>query len=380
MVKKYLMTPGPTPVPAAVASAQTVDMVSHRGREFHELYQYLATTLREVVGTSHDIFLLTGSGTAAMEAAVANLMSPGEKALVVRGGHFGNRWADILKEYGVMVRAVDVEWGRAANPKLIAERLAEDTENEIRAVFTTFVDTSTGVVQDIEEMGRMVAETNALLVVDAVSGLGAMDFRMDEWSVDVTLSASQKSFMSPPGVAFLTLDAKAWKLCERAKSPRYYWDLRKYRQWAEKFETPYTPAISTLRATAKALELMMEEGLPNIYARHEKMARATRAAVNALALRLFPLNPANVLTVIRPPDEIGADDLRAHIARTYGVSFGGGQGQLKDRIIRIAHMGAVGPFDVITAVSALEAGLADKGYVFEAGVGVGAAEEIIKEA
>jgi aspartate aminotransferase-like enzyme len=380
MVKKYLMTPGPTPVPAAVASAQTVDMVSHRGREFHELYQYVATTLREVVGTSHDIFLLTGSGTAAMEAAVANLMSPGEKALVVRGGHFGNRWADILKEYGVMVRAVDVEWGRAANPKLIAERLAEDTENEIRAVFTTFVDTSTGVVQDIEEMGRMVAETNALLVVDAVSGLGAMDFRMDEWSVDVTLSAAQKSFMSPPGVAFLTFGAKAWKLCERAKSPRYYWDLRKYRQWAEKFETPYTPAISTLRALAHALELMMEEGLANIYARHEKMARATRAAVNALALRLFPLNPANVLTVIRPPDEIGADDLRAHIARTYGVSFGGGQGQLKDRVIRIAHMGAVGPFDVITAVSALEAGLADKGYVFEAGVGVGAAEEIIKEA
>jgi aspartate aminotransferase-like enzyme len=380
MVKKYLMTPGPTPVPAAVASAQAADMVSHRGREFHELFQYVATTLREVVGTSHDIYLLTGSGTSAMEAAVANVMSPGEKALVVRGGHFGNRWADILKEYGVMVRAVDVEWGRAANPKLIAERLAEDTENEIRAVFTTFVDTSTGVVQDIEEMGRMVAETNALLVVDAVSGLGAMDFRMDEWSVDVTLSASQKSFMSPPGVAFLTLNAKAWKVCERAKSPRYYWDLRKYRQWAEKFETPYTPAISTLRALAKALELMMEEGLPNIYARHEKMARATRAAVNALALRLFALNPANVLTVIRPPDEIGADDLRAHIARAYGVSFGGGQGQLKDRIIRIAHMGAVGPFDVITAVSALEAGLADKGYVFEAGVGVGAAEKIIKEA
>jgi aspartate aminotransferase-like enzyme len=380
MVKKYLMTPGPTPVPAAVAAAQAADMVSHRGREFHELYQYVATTLREVVGTSHDIYLLTGSGTSAMEAAVANLMSPDEKALVIRGGHFGNRWADILKEYGVMVRAVDVEWGRAANPKLIAERLAEDTENEIRAVFTTFVDTSTGVVQDIEEMGRIVAEKNALLVVDAVSGLGAMDFRMDEWGVDVTLSASQKSFMSPPGVAFLALSAKAWKVCERAKSPRYYWDLRKYRQWAEKFETPYTPAISTLRAMAKALELMMEEGLPNIYARHEKMARATRAAVNALALRLFALNPANVVTVIRPPDEIGADDLRAHIARAYGVSFGGGQGQLKDRIIRIAHMGGVGPFDVITAVSALEAGLADKGYVFEAGVGVGAAEEIIKEA
>jgi aspartate aminotransferase-like enzyme len=379
MVKKYLMTPGPTPVPAAVASAQTVDIVSHRGREFHELYQYVAKTLREVVGTSHEVYLLTGSGTSAMEAAVANLMSPGEKALVIRGGHFGNRWADILKEYGVMVRAIDVEWGRAVNPKLVAERLAEDTENEIRAVFTTFVDTSTGVVQDVEEIGRIVADTNALLVVDAVSGLGAMDYRMDEWNVDVTLSASQKSFMTPPGVAFMSLSGDAWKVCERAKCPRYYWDLRKCRQFGEKHETPFTPAVATLRALAKALELMMEEGFANIFARHEKMARATRAAVNALALRLFAINPADVLTVIRPPDEIGADELRDHIARTYGVVFGGGQGQLKDRVIRIAHMGAVGPFDVITAVSALEAGLADKGYVFEPGVGVGAAEEIIKE-
>lgn len=379
MVKKYLMTPGPTPVPAEVASAQTVDMISHRGRDFHELFQYVTTTLREVVGTSQDVYLLTGSGTSAMEAAVANLMSSGEKALVVRAGHFGNRWADILKEYGVMVRAVDVEWGRAVNPKLVAERLAEDTENEIRAVFTTFVDTSTGVVQDVEEIGRIVADTNALFVVDAVSGLGAMDYRMDEWNVDVTLSASQKSFMTPPGVAFISLSNNAWKVCERAKCPRYYWDLRKIRQFSEKFETPYTPAVATLRALARALELMMEEGLPNIFARHEKMARATRAGVNALALRLFALNPADVLTVLRPPDEIGADELRAHVARTYGVIFAGGQGQLKDRIVRIAHMGGVGPFDVVTAIAALEAGLADKGYVFEPGVGVAAAEEIIKE-
>jgi aspartate aminotransferase-like enzyme len=345
-------------------------MVSHRGREFHELFQYVATTLREFAGTTQEIYLLTGSGTSAMEAAVANVMSPGDKALVVRSGHFGNRWAEILKEYGAMVRTIDVEWGRAVNPKLIAERLAEDTASEMRAVFTTFVDTSTGIVQDVEEMGRIVADTNALLVVDAVSGLGAMDFRMDEWNVDVALSASQKSFMCPPGIAFLALSSKAWKACERAKCPRYYWDLRKYRQWAEKFETPFTPAVSTLRALAKGLELMMEEGPASIFSRHERMARATRAAANALGLRL---------TVIRPPDEIGADELRDHIARNYGVVFAGGQGQLKDRIIRIAHMGGVGPFDVITAISALEMGLADKGVVFELGIGVAAAEEILKE-
>jgi len=379
MVKKYLMTPGPTPVRAEVAAAHTADMISHRGRDFHELFQYVTTTLREFVGTTQEVYLLTGSGTSAMEAAVANVMSPGEKALVVRSGHFGNRWAEILKEYGAMVRTVDVEWGRAVNPKLVAERMAEDAEGETRAVFTTFVDTSTGIVQDIEEMGRIVGETNALLVVDGVSGLGAMDYRMDEWNVDVTLSASQKSFMAPPGVAFLTLSAKAWKVCERAKCPRYYWDLRKLRQWAERYETPFTPAISTLRALGKSLELMMEEGPAAIFARHERAARATRAAANALGLRLFALNPANVLTVIRPPDEVGADDLRDHIARNYGVIFGGGQGQLKDRIIRVAHMGGVGAFDVITAVSALEMGLADKGIVFELGCGVAAAEEILKE-
>jgi aspartate aminotransferase-like enzyme len=379
MLKKYLMTPGPTPVPAAVAAAQTAEMVSHRGREFHELYQFVATTLREVCGTAHEVYLLTGSGTAAMEAAVANVMSPGEKVLVVRSGHFGNRWAEILKEYGAMVRTIDVEWGRAVNPKLIAERLAEDTENEIRAVFATFVDTSTGVVNDVEEIGRMVNETNALFVVDAVSGLGAMDYRMDEWHVDVTLSASQKSFLAPPGVAFLALSPKAWKVCERAKCPRYYWDLRKYRQWAERFETPYTPAVATIRAFATALELLEEEGWPNVFARHERLARAARAGVTALGLRLFAINPANVLTVVRPPDEIGADELRDHIARNYGVRLAGGQGQLKDRVIRIAHMGFVGPFDIVHAVAALEMGLVDKGVVLELGTGVAAAEEILKE-
>ncbi len=379
MIKRYLFTPGPTPVPAPAAAAQMSDMISHRGRDFHELYQYVATNLRAFFGTGQDVYLLTGSGTAAMEAAVANVISPGDKVLVVRSGYFGNRWAEILKEYGAKVWAVDVEWGRAVNPKLIAERLAKDVANEIRAVFTTFVDTSTGVVNDVEAIGRVVADNNALLVVDAVSGLGAMDFRMDEWQVDVTVSATQKGFMTPPGLSFLSLSKKAWKVCERAKCPRYYFDLRKFRQFGEHFETPFTPSVSTLRALRASLEAMVEEGPQNVFARHERLARAMRAAMNALTLRVFPLNPANVLTVIKPPDEVGADELRDHIAHTYGAVFAGGQGQLKDRVVRIAHMGAVGPFDVITAVAALELGLADKGYAFELGAGVAAAEEILKE-
>jgi aspartate aminotransferase-like enzyme len=379
MVKRYLFTPGPTPIPARVAAAQAAEMVSHRGRDFHELHQYVATGLKEFFGTAEEIFLLTGSGTSAMEAAAANVMSPEDKAIVVRSGHFGNRWADILKSYGVKVWPIDVEWGRAVNPKLVAERLAADADNEIRAVFTTFVDTSVGVLNDIQAIGEVVAATDALLVVDAVSGLGAMDYRMDEWRVDVTVSATQKGFMTPPGLAFIALSANGWKYSERAKSPRYYWDLRKYRQSAEAHETPFTPAVSTMRALAAALEMMAEEGKENVFARHERMARAMRAAVNALNLRLFPLNPANVLTVIKPPDDVGADELRAHIARNYGVYLGGGQSQLKDRVIRVAHMGAAGAFDVITAAAALEMGLTDKGYAVEPGAAVAAAEEILKE-
>jgi len=379
MDKKYLYTPGPTPLPAAVAASQTADMVSHRGAAFHELYDYVTTALREVLATKNEVFLLAGSGTAAMECLAANLMSPEEKALVVRGGHFGNRFAEMLKEYGVMVRAVDVEWGRAVNPKLIAERLAEDRENEIRAVFVTFVDTSTGAANDIREIGRVVADSPALLVVDAVSGVGAMEFRMDEWRVDAVASASHKGFMSPPGVSFVALGKNAWKVCERARCPRYYWDLRRYRQFAEGHETPFTPAIATLQALRTALGAMREEGLARVFDRHERLARATRAGITALGLRLFALNPAHTLTVFRPPDEVGADDLRLHVARKYGVIFGGGLGQLKDRVLRMGHMGYAGPMDVVTALAALEMGLADKGFVFEPGAGVVAAQHILRE-
>lgn len=380
MPKKYLYIPGPTAVPQPVMAAQTAEMVNHRGADFAELYAYVTAALKEFFGTKQDVFLLAGSGTAAMECAVANTISPGEKVIVVRGGHFGVRWADMLKEYGAMVRAVDVEWGRAVNPKLVAERLAEDADNEVRAVFATFVDTSTGVVNDIKALGDACADHNALLVVDAVSGLGGMEFRMDEWKVDVAVAASQKGFMSPPGVAFLALSRDAWKVCERAKSPRYYWDLRRYRQFADQRQTPYTPALATLRALRTAIQAHQEEGLPQVWGRHEWLARAMRAGISALALRLFALNPAHVLTAFRPPDEIGADELREHVERRYGVVFAGGLGQLKDRILRIGHMGNVGPFDVITALAALEMGLADKGYVFELGKGVAAAEAVLREA
>lgn len=378
MIKTALFTPGPTPLPAAVAAAQAAEMVGHRGREFHEIHKEVSTALQELFGTREDVYVLTGSGTAALEAAVANVVSPGEKVIVVRAGYFGSRWAEICREYGALVRNIDVEWGRAVNPKLIAERLA-DGNNETRAVFTTAIETSTGVMHDIAEIGRVVADSGALLVVDAVSAIGGIEFLMDEWHVDVAVAASQKCLMTPPGLAFIALSKNAWKVCEHAKSPRYYWDLRRYRQFMEINETPFTPAVATFRALAQSLNLLREEGIHTVFGHHEKIARACRAGVKALGLRIFPLNPAPVVTVFLPPDEITADELREHIASRYGVIFAGGQGQLKGRVIRIAHMGYCGATDIIAAIGALERGLADLGYKFELGAGVAAAEEVLRE-
>jgi aspartate aminotransferase-like enzyme len=284
----------------------------------------------------------------------------------------------MCKAFGGMVRSIDVEWGRAVNPRLIEQRLDEEGGAKTRAVFCTFVDTSTGAVNDVEAIGEIVKKYEALLVVDAVSGIGCMNFRMDEWGVDVALSATQKGFMSPPGISIIALSADAWRVCEHTKNYRYYFNLMRYRESYDRFEPPYTPAISTVRAFDVALQAMKEEGPKQIFARHERIARATRAAISALGLKVFSMNPANVLTVFKPPDEIAASELRDHIYKKYGVFFAGGQGQLKGKIMRIGHMGAVTAIDIIGALGALEMGLADLGYDARQGQGITAALEILR--
>jgi aspartate aminotransferase-like enzyme len=378
MRKEYLFTPGPTPVPSRIAAVQTEDMIFHRRKDYYDVYERIVDNLRPFLGTDQPIIMITGSGTSAMEAAVANVVSPGDKVVVVRGGFFGDRWSDICKAFGGMVRSVDVEWGRAVNPRLIEQRLEEDDGKKPRAVFCTFVDTSTGTVNDIEAIGAVVKKYDALLVVDAVSGIGCMDFRMDEWGVDIALSATQKGFMSPPGISIITLSSDAWRVCEHTKNSTYYFNLMRYRESYENFEPPYTPAINTVRAFDVALQMMKKEGPQQIFARHERIARAVRAAISALGLSVFSLSPADVLTVFKPPDEIAALEIRDHIYRKYGVFFSGGQSQLKGKVIRIGHMGAVTAIDIIGALGALEMGLADLGYDGRQGQGITAALEILR--
>lgn len=378
MRKEYLFTPGPTPIPAKVAAVQAEDLVYHRRKDYHEIYERIVTNLRPFFGTGQPIILITGSGTAAMEAAVANVVSPGDRVVVVQSGFFGDRWADMCKAFGGMVRSVDVEWGRAVNPRLIEQRLEEEGGKSTRAVFCTFVDTSTGTVNDIEAIGEIVKKQDALLVVDAVSGVGCMDFRMDEWGVDIALSATQKGFMSPPGISIIALSADAWRVCEHTKNHRYYFDLIRYRENYDRFEPPYTPAINTVRAFDVALQAMNEEGPIQVFARHERVARAARSAVSALGLSIFPMNPADVLTVFKPPDEIAAAELRDHIYKKYGVFFAGGQGQLKGKVIRIGHMGAVTYIDILGALGAIEMGLADLGYDGRQGQGITSALEVLR--
>ncbi len=379
-MKQYLFTPGPTPIPNEVLKEQTTELINHRGKKYKEIYGEVVRDIKPFIGTDKDVFLLTGSGTSSMEAAVANIVSPGDNVLVIRCGFFGNRWHDICNAFGATVRTIDVEWGRAVNPRVVEQRLQESEGEPIKAVFATFVDTSTGVQSDIEELAELIKPYGALLVVDAVSGLGAIEYKMDEWGVDVTITASQKSFMTPPGIAFISLSDDAWAVCNENKSARYYFDLRRYRTGYDTFEPPFTPAISTVFAIHKALELMHEETPKAIFARHERLGRATRAAVTALGFQVFAMNPADVLTVVKPGDESGIDPdaLRDHLIRKYGVLLAGGQGPLANQVFRIGHMGAIDTFDITTAIAALEMGMADLGYPVSPGVGLAAANEVLR--
>ncbi|MCP4231708.1 MAG: alanine--glyoxylate aminotransferase family protein [bacterium] len=379
-MKQYLFTPGPTPIPNEVLKEQATDLVHHRKKRYKEIYGEVVTNIKPFIGTDNDVFLITGSGTSAMEAAVANIVSPGDNVLVVRCGFFGNRWYDICKAFGANVRSVDVEWGRAVNPRVVEQRLQENEGGAVKAVFATFVDTSTGVISDIEEIGGILKDFETLFVVDAISGLGAVKYEMDKWNVDVTVTASQKSFMSPPGISFIALSDDAWSVSDSCKGARYYFDLRRHRVKYDAFEPPYTPAISTVYAIHKALEIMHEETPKAIFARHERLGRATRAAITTLGFQVFAMNPADVLTVVRPGDESGIDPdaLRDHLARKYNVLFAGGQGPLMNQIFRIGHMGAVDSFDIVTAIAALEMTLADLGHSVEPGAGLAAATEVLR--
>ena len=375
MKKEYLLTPGPTPLPPQVSLAMAKPIIHHRTPQFQEILKEASLGLKWAFQTGNDVFIISSSGTGAMEAAVINLLSSGDTALVVQGGKFGERWTEIAKAYGINAEVIDVEWGKAVSPAEISKRLKANPQ--IKAVFTTLCETSTGVDNDIQAIAAVVKETPAVLVVDAISGLGAVDLKTDAWGVDVVVSGSQKGLMLPPGLGLICLSAKAWKLVESSKSSRYYLDLRKAKKALDKNDTPFTSSITLIIALNEALKMMQQDGLENIFKRHKVMADATRAAVRALGLELFaPSAASDGVTAGKVPAGIDGEKLVKTMRDTYGVTIAGGQAELKGKIFRIAHMGYIAESDIIMGITCLEKVLTQMGYKFTLGAGVKAAEEV----
>ena len=375
MRKSYLLTPGPTPLPPEVLQAMAQPIIHHRTPQFQAILKEASEGLKYVFQTTQDVFILASSGTGAMEAAVANLLSPSDTAIIVEGGKFGERWTEICKSYGITPEIITVEWGNAVDPQEIAQRLKANPK--IKAVFTTLCETSTGVTADIAAIGRVIKDTDAVLVVDAISGLGAIDLKTDAWGCDAVISGSQKGLMLPPGLGFICLSPKAWKKVEESKCPKYYLDLKKARKALEKTDTPFTPALTLIIALNVSLKMIKQDGLENVFLRHKKMADATRAAIKALGLALFaPTAASDAVTAANVPAGIDGEKLVKTMRDTYGVTIAGGQDELKGKDFRIAHMGFIEEFDIIAGISCLEKVLAQMGYKFTLGAGVKAAEEV----
>lgn len=375
MKKYYLLTPGPTPIPPATAARASLPILHHRTHEFGAVFVEVLDGLQYVFQTQHEVLLLTGSGTGSMESAVANLLSPGDHAIVAACGVFGERWGKLLEAFGIQPILVRAEWGRAVTPDQLAQALQQHPE--AKAVFTTHTETSTGVVNDIRAFGELTQRTETALVVDAISGLGGEAFRTDAWHVDVVVCGSQKGLMAPPGLSFVSVSPKAWKLVEAARSPRFYWDYRQIKRSIPEKETPFTPAVSLVAALAESLQMIRQEGLETIWQRHIRLAKATRAGLQALGLPLFADPPCHVLTAVRLPAGVDGKRLVRSLRDTDGVSIAGGQERLAGKIIRLAHMGYMDRFDLLVGLGALEMALITLGHPITPGCGVAAAERAL---
>jgi len=375
MKKKYLLTPGPTPLPPEVMSALARPIIHHRTSEYSALFAEVNKGLKSLFQTAEDVFTFVSSGTGAMEASVVNLLSAGDKVIVVEGGKFGERWLQLCKTFEMKAVEVHVEWGKAVEPSEIEKLLKENPDT--KAVFVTLCETSTGVKTDIKAIAAITAKTNAVIVVDAVSALGAMELKTDEWGIDVVVSGSQKGMMLPPGLGFISLSKKAQKMLETSKLPKYYLNLKTYKKALDKSDTPYTPAIGLTVALKEALKIIETEGLENVLKRHAVMAEATRQAVKALGLEIFASSPADAVTSVKLPDGMDGSKLYKTMKDELGVQAAGGQGDLKGKILRIAHLGYMDASDVLLVISAFEVALKKMGYPAKLGEGVKAAQKVL---
>jgi aspartate aminotransferase-like enzyme len=377
MLKRYLLAPGPTPVPPEVLQSMAMPIIHHRSADFTPIMESAREGLKWLFQTKQDVMMLSASGTGGMVAAINNFFSPGDRVLVVNGGKFGERWTKISQSYGLEVTEIKVEWGYPVKKEAVEEELKKD--KSIKAVLVQASETSTGVYHDIEALSGVVKKyDDVLLVVDAISGLVAHDIRMDAWGVDVMVAGSQKGLMIPPGLAFIAASEKAWKRNEASTAPRFYFNLKKERDSHRKNQTSFTSSVTLIIALNEAMKILREEGLENVFARHAKLADATRKAVKALGLELFANESlSNALTAVMAPEGIDGQKIYSTLRDSYGITGAGGQDQARGRIFRLAHLGYADIFDVITAIAGLEMCLKGLGHDVALGKGVAAAEEAL---
>lgn len=379
MKKRYLLAPGPTPVPPEALQAMALPILHHRSPEFVPILAQVKEDLKWLFQTTQDVLILTATGTGGMVAAVTNFLSPGDKVLCVRGGKFGERWAEICEAYGITPVNLDVEWGTAVDPQRVEDALKADPT--MKAVYFQASETSTGVAHPTREIAEICRRREGTLcVVDAITAMGVVDLPTDAWGLDVVVTGSQKALMLPPGLAFVSVSEKAWAFNRAAKAPRYYFNLAQERKKLQENQTLFTTASSLIVGLKAALEMMKAEGLPAIFARHARLARATRAGVEAMGLELYAkASPSDALTAVKVPAGIDGGKVTKILRDTYGVTVAGGQSQLKGKIFRIAHLGYAGTFDVITALAATEMTMKGLGHPVTLGQGVAAAEAILME-
>ncbi len=378
MIKHYLLSPGPTPVPNEVALAMSETMIHHRTPQFNKIFDEAREGLKQLFGTKNDVLILASSGTGAMEASVANLFSPGDKVLVINGGKFGERWLNISNAYGLDPIELKVPWGRAVRVADVEKQMK--AHPDLQGVMIQASETSTTVLHPVKEIAG-ITKNGPLLLVDGVTAAGVVPMSMDQWELDVLVTGSQKALMLPPGLGFIALSDRAWERTKHAKLPRFYFDLNLERKNQQKGSGAFTPAVSLIFGLRASLNMIRREGLENVYARHARLCRATRAAATALGLKLLaPDNPSPAATGIYLPDGIDADQVLDYLRDKMNVALAEGQDQLKGKVIRIAHIGYMGAFDVITAIAALEMALRKFGAEIPFGRGVGAAQEVLMEA
>jgi aspartate aminotransferase-like enzyme len=375
-VKKIrLLTPGPTPVPERLSLRMARPIVHHRSPEFEAVFARVREGLQWLYQTKEDVLVFASSGTGAMEAAFVNFLRKGDSVVVVDGGKFGERWAKFAKAYGVNAVTLKCEWGTAVDPAAVDRALRENPA--IKAVFVQANESSTGVYHPIKELAQVTAKTGAILVVDAISALGAMSLPMDEWGIDVLVSACHKALALPPGIAFLAAGEKAWRLNETADLPRFYFDVKRERENQRKNQTAWTPAIALVEGLDESLQMFREEGLEACFARHGRLARAARAGMQALGLTLYSKSVSNAMTTVLAPDGVDSEKLVKHLFARYGIKLVGGQDAAKGKIFRIAHLGYFDEFDMLVVIGAIERGLHDLGAKIQLGAGLAAAQKAL---